>query len=181
VWISPDPLRQYHSPYDYCGGDPVNCVDKTGLAGAKVFLETVEKVGGRWPINAKWAGRVHNGIPFSVKGFPDFSKFAMETVQLEGLTGKYAVDEAMALEKLGMKATPDGYVWHHVEDGKTMQMITQETHNSARHTGGAAVIRAGQAAGTAGMLSMVTDFLWQLINPGIPSDVGEAVAGPSSD
>lgn len=33
VWISPDPVRQYHSPYTYCGGDPTNCVDKDGRDG----------------------------------------------------------------------------------------------------------------------------------------------------
>lgn len=30
MWISPDPMGQYHSPYSYAGGDPVNLVDEDG-------------------------------------------------------------------------------------------------------------------------------------------------------
>ncbi|WP_405237918.1 HNH endonuclease [Lentisalinibacter orientalis] len=44
---------------------------------------------------------------------------------------------------MGLDRTPSGYVWHHVEDGRTMQLIPQDIHNAARHTGGAAVIRHG--------------------------------------
>jgi RHS repeat-associated protein len=44
MWISPDPLRQYHSPYDYCGGNPTNCVDKDGRAGTSATR-------GLWTIN----------------------------------------------------------------------------------------------------------------------------------
>jgi hypothetical protein len=42
-----------------------------------------------------------------------------------------------------LKATPGNYVWHHVEDSKTMQLIRREIHGAARHTGGVAVIRNG--------------------------------------
>ena len=44
---------------------------------------------------------------------------------------------------LGCPTPPDGYVWHHVENGRTMQLIPREIHNAVRHTGGAAVIRNG--------------------------------------
>jgi RHS repeat-associated protein len=177
MWISPDPLGQYQSPYTYSGNDPVNSVDRTGLAGGKVLLETVEKVGERFPRNAEWAGKVHpSGVPFNVKGFPDFSKWAVETVQLEGLTGKYGVDEAMALKELGMKATPEGFVWHHVEDGKTMQLIPDDIHNAAQHTGGAAVIRA---ASTASAFGAIGTFIWSFfVNPGADAELGHALMGP---
>ncbi|WP_196479972.1 HNH endonuclease [Burkholderia pseudomultivorans] len=36
---------------------------------------------------------------------------------------------------------PDGYVWHHVENVKTMFLIPQDLHNAVRHTGGAAVLQ----------------------------------------
>ncbi|MYM59083.1 hypothetical protein GTG28_07590 [Vibrio sp. OCN044] len=38
-------------------------------------------------------------------------------------------------------STPSGHVWHHVENGKTMQLISKDIHNAARHTGGAAILR----------------------------------------
>jgi hypothetical protein len=37
LWISPDPARQYHSPYDYTGGNPVNMVDPDGRAAGDAF------------------------------------------------------------------------------------------------------------------------------------------------
>ncbi|MGK8208888.1 HNH endonuclease [Burkholderia cenocepacia] len=36
---------------------------------------------------------------------------------------------------------PDGYVWHHVENAKTMFLIPQDLHNAVRHTGGVAVLQ----------------------------------------
>ena len=36
-----------------------------------------------------------------------------------------------------------GFLWHHVEDCVTMQLIPTKIHNAVRHTGGAAVIRNG--------------------------------------
>ena len=49
----------------------------------------------------------------------------------------------MANQAVGLSSTPDGYVWHHVEDGKTMQLVPQDIHSQVGHTGGAAVIRNG--------------------------------------
>ncbi len=49
----------------------------------------------------------------------------------------------MANKAVGLSETPSGYVWHHVENGKTMEMIPRILHNSGRHTGGSAVIRNG--------------------------------------
>lgn len=33
MWISTDPAGQYPSPYSYCGGNPIGCVDKNGKYG----------------------------------------------------------------------------------------------------------------------------------------------------
>jgi len=62
---------------------------------------------------------------------------------MEGLTGNLAKDSAMANAAAGLDSTPKGYVWHHAEDGKTMQLVPREIHKSVGHTGGAAVIRNG--------------------------------------
>lgn len=103
-------------------------------------------VGGRRPINSQYAGQAHaSGVRFNERGFPDFSPHARAQVELDGLTGNYAKDALTANRAVGLDRTPSGYVWHHVEDGRTMQLIPQEIHNAARHTGGAAVIRHGGA------------------------------------
>lgn len=102
----------------------------------------VTKVNGRFPLNSKWAGKTHpSGVKFNKQGFPDFAPFAKAQVQIKRLTGHYAKDAALANKAVGLKATPKGMVWHHVEDGFTMQLVPQSIHQAARHTGGAAVIR----------------------------------------
>ncbi|WP_284361814.1 HNH endonuclease, partial [Candidatus Phycosocius spiralis] len=104
----------------------------------------IPKIGGKPPINNKYAGQVHpSGVRFTEQGFPDFRPYAKAEVGVEGLTGVHRTDAALANAAVGLKSTPKGYVWHHVEDGFTMQLIPKATHNSVRHTGGAAVIRNG--------------------------------------
>jgi filamentous hemagglutinin len=82
-------------------------------------------------------------VNFTPEGFPDFSSWSEATVKLNGLTGDYGMDSAMANEAVGLDQTPDGYVWHHVEDGQTMQLIPQGIHQDVRHTGGSAILKGG--------------------------------------
>ena len=104
----------------------------------------MRQAGGRNPINSQYAGKTHpSGVRFTKEGFPDFSPHAKAQVEIQGLTGNYAKDAAMANRAVGLSKTPDGFVWHHVEDRVTMQLVPQPIHNAARHTGGAAVIRHG--------------------------------------
>ena len=104
----------------------------------------IPTIGGRKPINSGYAGEVHpSGIRFNALGFPDFGPVAVAEVQITGLTGNYVKDAAMANAAVGIKLTPKGFVWHHVEDGVTMQLVPMAIHNSTRHTGGAAIIRNG--------------------------------------
>ena len=49
----------------------------------------------------------------------------------------------MVNKAMNFPSTPKNHVWHHVEDGATMQLVPKEIHNATRHTGGAAVIRHG--------------------------------------
>ena len=62
-------------------------------------------------------------------------------VEIEDLTGKYALDARAANEAVVLPRTPDGFVWHHVEDALTLQLLPQDIHAAVRHTGGAAVLR----------------------------------------
>jgi hypothetical protein len=104
----------------------------------------VATIGGRKPINSRYAGQTHpSGVRFTQQGFPDFRPYAQAEVEIAGLTGRYKVDARLANQQMGYSRTPRGYVWHHVEDGTTMQLIPKQLHNSVRHTGGAAIIRNG--------------------------------------
>lgn len=103
--------------------------------------------------NEKLAGDVHpeTGVRFKENGYPDFSRHADEaaqklgkptTVQVQGLTGKSG-DAALANGAAGFEKTPPGYVWHHHEDGRTMQLVPAEIHRKTGHTGGAAYLKRG--------------------------------------
>ena len=132
--------------------DLIPCVTGVGetVRAAKASKKLAEA--GSKIINKKYAGTVYKlsgelaeefgeGIRFSKYGFPDFSEHAIKTTKVQGLTGKYAKDAKLANAKVGLKSTPKGYTWHHVEDGRTMQLIPQRLHNAVRHTGGCAVIK----------------------------------------
>ncbi len=99
-------------------------------------------VNGRRPINYKFAGRRHpSGVYFTSEGFPHFRPFARARVRLRGLTGRNKTDAAKANAAAGLPCTPEGFTWHHVEDGETMLLLPKRIHDEARHTGGAAVLR----------------------------------------
>ena len=63
-----------------------------------------------------------------------------------GLCGQYAYDAKLANAKCGFPETPVGYVWHHVEDMRTMILVPQDLHSpyfgGMGHSGGASLIRA---------------------------------------
>lgn len=89
--------------------------------------------------------------------FPRFEKYAKATAKFDtptietalnhtGLSGNYYWDSKLANQMCGFSSTPQGYVWHHVEDMKTMILVPQDLHSIAMggmpHTGGASMIRA---------------------------------------
>jgi hypothetical protein len=108
---------------------------------------------GRYPANYRWAGRVYkgkmwtaelatkypNGVRFNRSGFPDFGPYSKKTIRFKkGFTGDRGVDDAAANR---LFPAPDGYTWHHHQDGKTMQLIPTDLHDAVRHGGGVAVIK----------------------------------------
>ncbi|WP_341751161.1 HNH endonuclease [Candidatus Tisiphia endosymbiont of Piscicola geometra] len=119
----------------------------------KQYPDTVEKINERFPINADLAGQKYplspeleilfpEGVWFKENGHPDFSPYADITLEIEGLTGVHGKDEKMANKKAGLLETPDDKTWHHVEDGKTLQLIPWKLHNAVNHTGGSALQRS---------------------------------------
>jgi hypothetical protein len=117
----------------------------------------VPTIGGRRPINSSYAGRVYdgpawtpelaskypNGVRFTDHGFPDFTPYSVARTEFDDLSGVYRTDAARANAAVGLRSTPDGYVWHHVEDGRSMILIPRDLHSAIRHTGGSAIIRGG--------------------------------------
>ena len=55
-------------------------------------------------------------------------------------SGNRVTDINRANLKAGLDRTPDGYVWHHTEDGK-MQLVNETVHNLFPHTGGFALYK----------------------------------------
>ncbi len=79
------------------------------------------------------------GIPFDKNGYPDFSSVAKKTVNIKQ-TGNREIDLAAANKAAGYSnGTPDGYVWHHNQDGTTMQLVPVAIHLGTAHTGGASL------------------------------------------
>jgi hypothetical protein len=122
-----------------------------------------EPVAGRLPANHAYAGEElprsllpeefrQRGLKFKPTGYPDFTPYAMvlpngqKEIAIE-LTGSYKADAAMANSALGFKRTPRGWSWHHVEDGRAMQLVPEELHSVTAHTGGVAEYKHSHGVG----------------------------------
>jgi hypothetical protein len=78
-------------------------------------------------------------------GYPDFSQYKYNgpgkaEVKID-VTGNNAADFSRANEAAGFGKTPNGYTWHHHQDGTTMQLIRRDVHGVTPHTGGASAAR----------------------------------------
>jgi hypothetical protein len=49
----------------------------------------------------------------------------------------------LANNAAGFDKTPEGYTWHHVEDGQKMELLPEDMHKELAHTGGAALLKGG--------------------------------------
>lgn len=109
----------------------------------------------RKPNNSKYAGKQYppeklppkvrekypDSVRFTEDGYPDFSPYAQKSVKVEGLTGQNANDFKLANQAAGLKRKPQGWTWHHHQDGKTMQLVPTDLHDAVRHSGGASILR----------------------------------------
>jgi hypothetical protein len=121
----------------------------------KDIPDTVDKIGGRYPHNAEYAGKKFpveklpedlqkkypNSVGFDEKGFADYKPYTKKEVQVEGLTGKHSSDFNKANKVAGYTETPKDYTWHHHQDGKTMQLVPRDIHKAVAHTGGVSTIK----------------------------------------
>lgn len=87
--------------------------------------------------NGHLAGKNHpiTGIPFDSRGYPDFSSVSIKSVQINQ-TGNRAVDTLLANRAAGLEVQPRGFVWHHHQNGQTMQLVPERIHQFTGHTGG---------------------------------------------
>jgi len=87
--------------------------------------------------NKHLAGKTHpkTDIPFDQDSYPDFSGVSKKEIQIP-FSGHRGTDVARANEKAGYPETPKGYVWHHHQDGTTMQLVPKDIHGKTGHDGG---------------------------------------------
>ena len=120
----------------------------TNAAGELVDLSNVRIM------NKKYAGKVYEltgdlgkkypkGVQFSSDGFAQLGEYAKLELKIPGMTGKTSADIARANKKMGWSKTLEGYTWHHVEDGISMQLVPKDLHKAVKHTGGASLLRKG--------------------------------------
>lgn len=114
----------------------------------------------RKPINSKYAGTVltsddlakispelakkyPNGVKFTDDGYPDFAQYAKTKISSDKLSGNRVNDAKLANREAGYDRTPEGYVWHHHQDCKTILLVPLDLHEAVRHSGGAEKLLKG--------------------------------------
>lgn len=112
-----------------------------------------------WKSDKPEVNEITNGQPVPYRnGYPDYSRWSRGEVKID-MTGKNGVDRARADEVFAKQrgwTKPNGepdtrqaakyrqqneLVWHHVEDGRTMQLVPKPL-NDIPHSGGASIVRA---------------------------------------
>jgi hypothetical protein len=116
------------------------------------------------------------GVRFTRAGYPIFTPHAAERVHVDGLDGFMRNDEPLANKAAGLPETPDGYTWHHLEDGKTMELVPTDLHKAVQHTGGRAAMPNQLNVVTPG--SAFTPF--ERVVGGAGATGGVAATGPGS-
>jgi len=95
--------------------------------------------GSRRPRNGHYAGQEHpvTKIPFDAEGYPDFRAAGLvrQEVRIKQ-TGTRRGDRLAANRRAGFAEEPEGYVWHHHQDGVTMLLVPEWAHKMTGHSGG---------------------------------------------
>ncbi|MBB4079707.1 hypothetical protein GGR28_002332 [Lewinella aquimaris] len=84
-------------------------------------------------------------VRYNGQGYPDFSNHLthpeVKSVDIDGFSKSRTPDYRKANEKAGKLAEwgdkpPEGYFWHHHENGRTMQLVPAGVHDKFYHAGG---------------------------------------------
>ena len=91
---------------------------------------------------------VKAGTPIEYRdGFPNFEPYSIANPKIKNMTGVDADDFRAAtaeMRKTDPKWTkPDGYTWHHSEDGTTMMLVPTKINGNVAHSGGASLSPIG--------------------------------------
>jgi hypothetical protein len=78
------------------------------------------------------------GVRFTRAGYPVFTPYAELRVIVENQIGNRDADVDAANEAAGFRETPNDFTWHHVEDGRTLELVPKGLHDGVKHTGGVA-------------------------------------------
>jgi hypothetical protein len=121
----------------------------------RIIPDGVERLpSGKLPANFEYAGKVYDGtkwtpklaekypdgVRFTEDGFPDFKPYATHEVTFDPhFVGNHGSDFTDANRLAGLPEKPDGYTWHHHQDGRTMQLIPTDLHRGVPHAGGVAI------------------------------------------
>ena len=88
-------------------------------------------------------------------GYPDFTEYAHPTVkpvEIEiAIPTNRPLDNKNANKKAGLNKdsdppvaslneAPEGYTWHHHQDGKTMILVDKKVHRGFTHAGGISIV-----------------------------------------
>ena len=80
-------------------------------------------------------------VDFTSNGHVVLDNYAIAAVTLD-LTGDSSKDIAKANKLFfGTSIGPQGYTWHHLEDGRTLILVPTSIHENVKHTGGAHYLR----------------------------------------
>lgn len=86
------------------------------------------------------------GVTYSKDGYPDFSPHTKKSVEILNMKGDHYHDFKAANKEIGLSGpkAPEGYTWHHHQNGTTMQLVPQGIHNVAEggfpHAGGVSIL-----------------------------------------
>lgn len=103
----------------------------------------------RYTADINFLGRTQRTSVEYPDGYPDFRPFmthpsGVRAVEID-VTGRGRIDNRRANIEAGHPewgdTPPDGWVWHHVEDARTMQLIPFEINRDFYHLGGASIAR----------------------------------------
>lgn len=91
----------------------------------------VPRIRGRRPFNYQYAGRMHPcGVEFNQYGFPVFAPYAVAQVVAANRDSYHDTYDRMATEAVDFDEASDGYVWHHHQDGRTVQLVPKAIHDA---------------------------------------------------